>query len=456
MDSNERRAMNSTTSTVEAPLRNGVHKPVVTHTDSLSESQEELVAALAEGSLALHKLPKDLLARDAATIRRRALERKAGVETTGLQQFNFDAEVVSDSNCENLIGGVQVPVGAVGPLPIDGGHVQNEDVFVPLATTEGALVASVNRGCAAVRAAGAAVVHVEDVGMTRAPVFRTSGIRETNAFLEWLEENEDEIRTRVEATSRYLRLLDLKPFVMGTTVFVRFRFTTGDAMGMNMVTLACNRVIKDLIVPETGIEFVSLSGNYCVDKKPSAINAQEGRGKRIFAEVELSEEVLREVLKTTAASITEVQYRKNLLGSAAAGSMGLNAHYANMVAAFFLATGQDIAQVVEGSLGVTCIEGREDGGVYFSIFMPDVPLGAVGGGTTLQTQSESLSLMNVVPDADNPGAAVMRLAEILGATVLAGELSLMAALSSHHLARAHHQLGRATLSIGNGHSKKSH
>ena len=423
--------------------------------DASAERRTELVRALARGDLSLHKLPSDLSARDAADIRRRALEHHAGTEAQSLEQYTFDAEVVSDSNCENLIGGVQVPVGAVGPMKINGDYVDGESVYVPLATTEGALVASVNRGCAAVRAAGGAVVHVEDVGMTRAPVFRTSGIRETNAFLEWLEENEDEIRERVEATSRYLRLLDLKPFVMGTTVFIRFRCHTGDAMGMNMVTLACNRVIKDFIVPETDIEFVSLSGNYCVDKKPSAINAQEGRGKRIFAEVQLSRQVVEDILKTTAADIAEVQYRKNLLGSAAAGSMGLNAHYANMVAAFFLATGQDIAQVVEGAIGVTCIEPQADGGVYMSIFMPDVPLGAVGGGTSLRTQGESLALMNVVPDPEHPGRAVMRLAEILGATVLAGELSLMAALSSHHLARAHHQLGRATLPVQNGRSHSS-
>ncbi|PSQ93192.1 MAG: 3-hydroxy-3-methylglutaryl-CoA reductase, partial [Proteobacteria bacterium SW_6_67_9] len=219
-----------------------------------------------------------------------------------------------------------------------------------------------------------------------------------------------------------------------------------------MVTLACDQVIQELITPATGVDCVSLSGNYCVDKKPAAVNAQEGRGKRIFAEVELSESVLREALKTTAADLSEVQYRKNLLGSAAAGSMGMNAHYANMVAAFFVATGQDIAQVSEGAIGVTCIEPRPEDSVYVSIFMPDVPLGAVGGGTGLQTQEDALSLMNVSPDSDDPGTAVMRLTEILGATVLAGELSLMSALSSHHLASAHRELGRQSIPTQNGKS----
>ena len=412
--------------------------------------REELVQALADGALSLHKLPKDLPAREAASIRREALERAAGTQTEGLDHYSFDAEVVSTRNCENLIGVAQVPMGAVGPVPVRGDYI-DDDRYVPLATTEGALIASVNRGCATLRAAGGAVVHVEDVGMTRAPVFRTSGIRESSAFTDWVAENEEEIRTQVEATSRYLKLKDIRPFALGSTVFLRFRFGTGDAMGMNMATLACNRVIQDLIVPETGVEFVSLSGNYCVDKKPSAVNVQEGRGKRIFAEVELSEDVLARYLKTNAEDLTEVQYRKNMLGSTAAGSMGMNAHYANMVAAFFVATGQDIAQVVEGALGTTCIEKRGDGGVYISIFMPDVPLGAVGGGTTLQTQSDALSLMGVSLDPDEPGAAAMQVAELLGATVLAGELSLMGALSSHHLARAHNELGRST-SPSNGHA----
>jgi len=413
--------------------------------------REELVQALASGELSLHKLPKDLPARKAASIRREALEQAANTKTKGLDHYSFDPEVVSNRNCENLIGVAQVPMGAVGPVPVRGAYI-DDDRYVPLATTEGALIASVNRGCATLRAAGGAIVHVEDVGMTRAPVFRTSGIRESTAFTDWVEANEDEIRTQVEATSRYLKLKDIRPFSLGSTVFLRFRFSTGDAMGMNMATLACNQVIEDLIVPETGVEFVSLSGNYCVDKKPSAVNVQEGRGKRIFAEVELSEDVLKRYLKTNADDLTEVQYRKNMLGSTAAGSMGMNAHYANMVAAFFVATGQDIAQVVEGALGTTCIEKRGEGGVYISIFMPDVPLGAVGGGTTLQTQSDALSLMGVSLDPDEPGAAAMQVAELLGATVLAGELSLMGALSSHHLARAHNELGRPTPPPSNGHA----
>jgi hydroxymethylglutaryl-CoA reductase (NADPH) len=288
------------------------------------------------------------------------------------------------------------------------------------------------------------VVRVDNVGMTRAPVFRTSGIEQTRGLIRWLEANEAEIRRRAEEGSRYLRLLDVRPQAMGTTVFLRFRFDCGDAMGMNMATIACDRVIQDFIEPETGVECVSLSGNFCVDKKPSGINFQEGRGRRIFAEVKLEKQVLERVLKTTARALVEVQYRKNLMGSIAAGSMGYNAHFANMLAAFFIATGQDPAQVAESAVGVTAIESRGPEGVVASVYLPDVPLAAIGGGTGLGTQREALAILGVEPDAERPGAAVTRLAEILGATVLAGELSLMAALSSRDLARAHEKLGRGS------------
>lgn len=409
--------------------------------DEESERRERLVEALVAGEMALHKLPDDLSAQEAASIRRAALERMTDTQLEGIGQYAFDAQQASNHNCENLIGAAQIPMGVVGPLPVRGEHV-SDDVYVPLATTEGALLASINRGCAALRASEGATVHVEDVGMTRAPVFRTSGIRQTQELLRWVEENEDEIREVAESTSRYLTLLEIKPTSFGTTVYLRFRFESGDAMGMNMVTIACDRVVQELIEPMTGVTCVSLSGNYCVDKKPAQVNFQEGRGKRVHAEVVLEEPVLRRYLKTTAQALSEVQYRKNMLGSVAAGSMGYNSHYANIVAAFFVATGQDIAQVVEGSMGVTCIEPRKGGSVYVSVYLPDLPVGAVGGGTGLQTQREALSMMGIELDPNHRGQAAMRLAEVLGGAVLAGELSLMGALSARHLARAHQEMAR--------------
>jgi hydroxymethylglutaryl-CoA reductase (NADPH) len=406
-----------------------------------AKAAADLVRELAAGDLGFHQLPREMPAVEAAEIRRLALEETTGVELQHIAHFSLDAERAATRHCENLIGAAQIPMGIVGPVRVRGEHIDDE-VAVPLATTEGALLASVNRGCAAIRRAGGAVVSVEDVGMTRAPVFRTGGIEETNAFLSWVAGHLDDIRRVTEGTSRFLRLIEVKPRAVGTTVFLRFRFETGDAMGMNMVTIACDRAVNDLITPQTGVVCVALSGNVCVDKKASAINFQEGRGKRIYAEVELRGEPLERTLKSSARALVEVGFRKNLLGSIMAGAMGWNGQMANVLAALFIATGQDLAHVVEGSMGITTIEGKGEDGVLFSVYLPDVPLGAIGGGTGLATQREALALLGVVPDEKRPGRAALRLAEIVGAVVLAGEVSLMAAFTSQDLARAHERLGR--------------
>ncbi|HEX4824505.1 MAG TPA: hydroxymethylglutaryl-CoA reductase [Candidatus Polarisedimenticolaceae bacterium] len=404
-------------------------------------SRDETIAALVDGSMRFHELPAEIPPGEATAIRREAVGKITGTTLDAIAHFSFDAGTAATRHCENLIGVAQIPMGIVGPITVHGDTIDG-DVLIPMATTEGALLASINRGCAAIRLAGGATVYVEDVGMTRAPVFRARGQREARAFLSWIAEHETEIREVAEGTSRFLKMTGLRPYVFGTTIFLRFRFTTGDAMGMNMATIACDRVVRDLIEPKTGIPCVALSGNYCVDKKAASVNFSEGRGKRVHAEVVLDAAILRDVLKTDSRSLVEVQYRKNLLGSIAAGAMGYNAHYANVLSAFFIATGQDPAHVVGGSTGVTCIEPRENGAVYASIFIPDLPLGATGGGTGLATQSEALRVLGVVPDVDRPGQAALRLAEILGGAVLAGELSLMAAFTSSDLARAHQRLGR--------------
>ncbi len=412
---------------------------------SVSLTRDELVRSLVDGERRFHELPRDLTPEEAAEIRRQALEELTRTELSNIGHHSLDVQRASRRNCENFIGVAQIPMGVVGPLKVRGKYADG-DFYVPLATTEAALVASTNRGCAALREAGGAVVRIEDVGMTRAPVFRTSGIVQTQAFVQWIQDHEEEVRALTESTSRYLRLLEVRPYVFGTTVFLRFRFDTGDAMGMNMATIACDRVVNELIEPATGVPCIGLSGNYCVDKKAAHVNFQEGRGKRIYAEVLLDGPILHHILKTDARSLVEVQYRKNLLGSIAAGSLGFNAHYANVLAAFFIATGQDPAHVVEGSMGITCIESRGPDSVFASIFMPDVPLGAIGGGTALDTQREALALLGVSPDPERRGEAVARLAEILGAVVLAGEMSLMAAFTSNDLARAHEKLGRGEIS----------
>lgn len=400
-----------------------------------------VVRDLVEGKLGFHQVPTELEADSAAAARRGAVEEIHGVSLDHIGRYSLDAEQASTKHCENFIGAAQVPMGIVGPLLLRDGSSEFE-VSVPMATTEGALLASVNRGCLAIRRSGGASVWVEDIGMTRAPVFRTESGAETQRFLRWVREHEAEIREVAEGTSRYLRLIEIRPWAIGTTVFLRFRFTTGDAMGMNMATIACDRIVREVLTPATGVPCVSLSGNYCVDKKPASINFHEGRGKRIQAEARIPREVLSQTLKIDAATVVEVQYRKNLMGSIAAGSMGFNSHAANVLAAVFLATGQDLAHVVEGSMAITTIEPQDDGAALFSVFLPALPIGTIGGGTGLQTQSEALALMGVTPDPEQPGSSVERLGRIVGGLVLAGEISLMSALASQDLAGAHERLGR--------------
>ena len=411
--------------------------------------KDQLVREIVDGGRRLHELPPDLPAERAAEIRRQAITELKGVELKHTANFSLDASRASSRHCENFIGVAQVPVGISGPLTVRGERVDpGEEIYVPLATTEGALVASVNRGCRALRESGGAIVRVDDVGMTRAPVFRASGIEQAREFLDWVSTNEPQIRELTESTSRFLRLVDIRSQTLGRSIYLRFRFESGDAMGMNMATIACDRVVKELIEPATGVHCVALSGNYCVDKKPSLINFLEGRGKRIYAEVTFDGATLARCLKTDARALVDVQYRKNLLGSIAAGSMGFNAHYANVLAAFFIATGQDAAQVAEASMGVTCVEPSGPEGVFASVYLPDVPLGVVGGGTGLDTQKEALALLGAAPSEREPGAGAMRLAEILGATILAGEISLLAAFTSGDLAAAHERLGRGTTRDG--------
>lgn len=330
-------------------------------------------------------------------------------------------------NIENQIGWTKIPLGQAGPL-----LVNSKKYNLPLATTEGALVASVNRGCKATRLSGGVTVLVEDVGATRGPVFKVKNLSEGKMLIDWVKANFCLLQEAAEATSQNLRLIDFTPAMVGKNVWLRLRFNTGEAMGMNMVTIATEAIVQ-LIKQKLNIDCVALSGNFCVDKKASWLNFIEGRGKKVWAEAVIKREVVKEVLKTTPEKIIEVVRDKHWLGSILSGSMGGNGHFANIVAALFLATGQDLAHVVEASTGVTTAE-LENGNLYFSVYLPDLMVGTVGGGTRLETQQEALKILG------HPTA--VELAGIIGGAVLAGELSLTAALASGDLVRAHQKLGR--------------
>ena len=365
--------------------------------------------------------------------RRKAVEKVAGVKLDAISSYPFDAELAS-KNIENMIGAVHVPLGFAGPVLINGDHAKGE-FLVPLATTEGALVASVSRGMSAVTASGGVRTKVIKDAMTRAPVFRVSGMEHSLDVTDWISKNEKKMKDAVKATTSHGKLISAEPFPNGRSLFIRFSYETGDAMGMNMVTIATEALCA-IIEKETGAVLISVFGNMCIDKKPAWMNAIEGRGKTVIAESLIPPDVVKNKLRTSVDAIVETNIRKNLIGSSMAGSMGHNAHAANMAAALYIATGQDPAQVVEASIAMTTCE-SVDGSLYISVRMPSVEVGTVGGGTGLPAQSESLKMIGCA----GTGKA-KKLAEIVAATVLAGELSTLAAQSAGHLGKAHKELGR--------------
>jgi len=391
-----------------------------------------------EGDLRLYELEDHADAETAAAARRHLLAETVGADLATVGDHAFPAEA-ADQNVENMIGAAQVPMGVAGPLPVAGWAADGE-YYLPLATSEGALVASVNRGAGAIRAAGGATARVLEAGMTRAPAFRVGDVAEAAALADWIRDNVDDLATAAEGTTSHGELRSVTPYVVGDTVFPRFEFDTKDAMGMNMVTIA-TAAACDVIEAETPAELVALSGNLCSDKKPAAINAIEGRGRTVAADVRVPGEVVADRLKTTAEAVAELNTRKNLLGSAKAASLGFNAHVANVVAASFLATGQDLAQVVEGANAITRVQARGDD-LYASVTLSSLEVGTVGGGTKLPTQSAALDLLGVAGGGDPPGSNADELAEVIAAGGLAGELSLLCALASRNLASAHAEHGR--------------
>jgi hydroxymethylglutaryl-CoA reductase (NADPH) len=403
------------------------------------EKELEIHTKLRAGSLKLYELEKQIAPVDAVRVRREFIEHETGTTLENIGIFSIDVDRAATRNCENMIGAVQVPVGVAGPLTINGEYAKGA-FWLPLATTEGALVASVNRGASAITKAGGAEVRILHDGMTRAPVFAADSVGHAKQIADWAQAHETELAAIAQTTTTHGKMTGLVTFIAGTSVFVRLEFDTKDAMGMNMVTIASGK-IADEIAKNTGARLIALSGNMCADKKPAAINGIMGRGRSVVAGVALSHELIEKGLKTDAKTMVEVNYRKNLIGSARAGSMGFNAHAANVVAAMFIACGQDAAHAIDGSTCMTTIEATETG-AYVAVTLPSLPVGTVGGGTGVDTQQECLKILGVAGGGTPPGANAKKLAEIIGAGVLAGELSLIGALAAQHLARAHQELGR--------------
>ena len=352
-------------------------------------------------------------------------------------------EHVGSHNCENIVGSVSLPVGVAGPFPLtivyDNNTELHPTVIVPLATTEGALVASTNRGARALAASGGCVATVTKVGMSRAPAFECTDAAAAAKFSAWIKNNEALFEQAARETSSHAAYTSLRIFLRENYVFVRVVFDTDEAMGMNMVSSALSFWWEQLVPAEVKKNVIlrALSGNVCGDKKPAALTREMGRGYSVKVTATLSDQVLREVLHVSAANLVATHRAKNVVGSEVAGIPAGNMHVANMVVASYIALGQDPAHVVDTASSAEVSFSEVSGGVTVLLTLPSIPVGTVGGGTRLPQQHEFQSILfGTQPKAFQVAAAV-------AAAALCGEISGLAALSTNTLAAAHNALGRA-------------
>ncbi|GAA6004428.1 uncharacterized protein JCM10292_007063 [Rhodotorula paludigena] len=405
-------------------------------------NDEEIILLVQKGKIAAYALEKTLKDYQRAVAIRRALISRASarktLEASDLPYLHFDYSRVMGQCCENVVGYMPLPVGIAGPLRIDGAVLP-----IPMATTEGALVASTSRGCKALNVSGGVTTVVVQDAMTRGPALSFPSVVMCAAAKRWVDSDEGSniLKAAFNSTSRFARLKSLKAAMAGRTLFVRFATQTGDAMGMNMISKGCERALDVMMTeyfPE--MKVASLSGNYCTDKKPAAINWIEGRGKSVVAEGIIPGESVKSILKTTVDDLCRLNVTKNLIGSSMAGSVGgNNAHASNILTAIYLATGQDPAQNVESSNCMTLMEPINDGkDLLITCSMPSIEVGTVGGGTILLPQAAMLDMLGVKgPHPTSPGQNAQQLARIVCASVMAGELSLMAALAAGSLVQSH-------------------
>ena len=347
----------------------------------------------------------------------------------------LDAAPTYVANIERYIGTAKLPVGVIGPLRINGTEASG-DYVVPLATTEAALVASYDRGAQLVTAAGGVSAAVLSHGVLRTPAFVFDGLYEAGSFVAWVVENADALKAAAEATTRHGRLLTIEPHIEVDTVFLICRYETGDAGGQNMVTVATQALVDHVTAhAPTPPRYAFVEANFSGDKKASYLGLSRGRGRKVSASVTIPNDTLRRHLRVEPDALAAYG-RVAALGATMSGQLGAQAHYANALAALYIATGQDAACVAESAVGFTRMEPRENE-TFFSVTMPNVIVGTVGGGTGLPSQNAALRLMGLAGSGHAPA-----LAEVTAATCLCGEISIIAAIAAGHFTRAHEKLAR--------------
>ncbi len=340
-----------------------------------------------------------------------------------------------DANIENFIGTVKLPVGIIGPLRINGLNAHG-DYHVPLATTEAALVASYARGALAATKSGGMSTAILYEGVLRTPAFVLATLLDAGLFVEWVVSHIDSLKAAAEATTRHGKLVSLEPVIDNNVVFLICRYTTGDAAGQNMVTIATNALCEAIVAAcPVALKAWYIEGNFSGDKKASFLGLVTGRGRKVSASVTLKAAVVEKTLGTSVQAMLDYGRVANL-GAHLSGQIGAQAHFANGLAALYIATGQDAACVAESATGITRMEARGED-LFCSVTMPNILVGSVGGGTGLPSQSAGLNILGL--KGAGHGAA---LAEVVAATCLCGEISIVAAIAAGHFTRAHETLAR--------------
>ena len=371
---------------------------------------------------------------EAATARRHFVAEATGAALEHVGRYSIDPARLP-GNIEHFTGVAQVPLGIAGPLLVHGEHAEGE-FFVPLATTEGTLVASYNRGMKLLHAAGGVKTTICDDAMQRAPVFMFDSAREAREFGRWVTEHLARIREQAETTTTVGRLRNIEQYPASRFLYLRFNFTTGDAAGQNMVTKATKAACDWILAQYPGIRRHFLEANMATDKKASHMHLLHSRGKRVVAEATVPARLLQEFMNASAETLFQARLASHL-GGFISGTTNNGAHSANAITAIFIATGQDVANVSESAAGVVYAEVTPDGDYYYSITLPSLIVATHGGGTGLATQRECLEMMGCYGSGK-----VGRLAEIVAATVLCGELSLGSAITAGEWVSSHERYGR--------------
>ncbi|SNC76419.1 3-hydroxy-3-methylglutaryl-coenzyme A reductase [Hymenobacter gelipurpurascens] len=402
----------------------------------LTVEVEDSIANLPAQGNKIPRSEEDDYSEAAIQARQRFAEEFSGQEFKHLKNYSFDAHDLQ-GNCEHFTGVAQIPVGLAGPLHVNGEHAQG-DFLIPMATTEGTLVASYNRGIQVLNMCGGVKCTVIGDAMQRAPVFVFDDARGARDFGRWVEEEIDKIRPEAESTSRIAKLQYIDTYLANKFAYLRFNFSTGDAAGQNMVGRATFAACSWILEHYKGalIRHFYLESNFATDKKASQINVMRTRGKRVVAEAVIKRDVLQQRMRVTPEQLAYHGQVSNV-GAFLSGANNNGAHSANGITAMFIATGQDVANVSESSAGVLYSEVTKEGDLYLSITIPSLIVATHGGGTGLATQNECLRMLGCVGRG-----TVNKFAEIVAGVVLAGELSLGSAISSSDWVSSHEQYGR--------------